>query len=190
MSFPVAIGVARLARFRADGLAAFDASPAGLLNALAPWLAFALVGFVLMLVAGSPVEALGGLLGTVVALLAPAVLSELLTRLWGREAAWLRYAVAFIWCQWIMPPALLVAMLGSGMLVAAGMPGQIAELLGAIALLVYALALHFFIARQALDLSRWRTAVIVATVNLGTGVLVMVPGAVLWLARGTMEGAG
>jgi hypothetical protein len=119
-----------------------------------------------------------------VALLTPAVLSQALARLWGRDAAWLRYAVAFTWCQWVMPPALLAALLGSGMLVAAGVPDDAAELLGALALLVYALSLHFFIARQALDLSRWRTAAIVAIVNIGTGALVTVP----VLVRGALEG--
>jgi hypothetical protein len=186
MSLPAAIGIVRLARFRADGLAAFDASPTGLLNALAPWLAFALVGFVLMLVAGSPGTALGDLLATMIWLLTPPVLSDGLARLWGRQAAWLRYAVAFTWCQWVMPPAFLVAMLGSGILVAAGMPEDVAELLGALALLAYALALHFFIARHALDLSRWRTAAIVAIVNVGTGALVTVP----VLVHGALEGSG
>lgn len=190
MSLPAAIGVARLARFRAEGLAAFDATPGGLLNALAPWLAFALVGFVLLLVGGSPDEALNDLLATVVALLTPAVLSDVLARLWRREAAWLRYAVAFTWCQWIMPPAFLLAGLGIGALVAVGVPEDFAELAGALALLAYALSLHFFVARRALDLSRWRTAILVAIVNVGTGVLVSAPGLLAWLVHGTPEGAG
>ncbi len=184
MSLPAAIGVARLARFRADGLAAFDATPTGLLNALAPWVAFAVVGFVLMLVSGSAIAALGDLLGTLVALLAPAVLSEALARLWRRDAAWLRYAVALTWCQWVMPPALLAAIILSGLLVASGLPNDIAELVGALALLAYALALHFFIARHALALSRWRTLALVATINIGTGVLVTVP----VLVQSAMEG--
>jgi hypothetical protein len=175
MKMPAAIGVARLARFRADGLAAFDATPTGLLNALAPWFAFALVGFVLVLVAGAPGTALGDLLGTLVALLTPAVLSHAIARLWGREAAWLRYAVAVVWCQWVMPPALLVALVVSGVLVAIGLPDQQAALVGALALLAYALALNFFIARRALSLSLWRTVALVAIVNVGTGALVTVP---------------
>jgi len=185
MSFPAAIGVARLARFRADGLAGFDASPMGLLNALAPWFAFALVGFVLVLVTGSARAALGDLAGTTVALLTPPVLSHALARRWGREDAWMRYAVAFAWCQWVMPPALLAMVVLSGMLVAAGMPDALAELLGAMALLVYALALHWFVARHALSLSRWRTALLVAAINLGTGALVSVP----VLIQGMWEGA-
>jgi hypothetical protein len=184
MSLPAAIGVARLARFRADGLASFEATPTGLLNALAPWVAFALVGFVLVLVSGSAGTALGDLLGTLVALLTPAVLSEPLARLWGRDAAWMRYAVALTWCQWVMPPALLAAVVVSGMLVASGLPDDIAELVGALALLVYALALHFFVARHALALSRWRAIALVAMINVGTGALVTVP----VLLRSALEG--
>jgi hypothetical protein len=166
----VAIGVARLARFNAGGLAAFDATPAGLLNAFAPWLAFTLVAFAFMLLAGSPAEALGDLLGTLVALLTPAVLSEALARLWGREAAWLRYAVAFVWCQWIMPPALLATVVLSAVLAAAGVPDGTAERIGGFALLA---------------LSRWRTIATVAIVNIGTGALVFGP----MLVRMALEAA-
>ena len=186
MSMPAAIGVARLARFRAEGLASFDASPGGLLNALAPWLAFALVGFLLMLVGGEAGTALADLLITLVWLLTPVVLSEALASFWGRREAWLRYAVAFTWCQWIMPPVFVLAMLASGMLVAAGVSEDIAELIGALALLAYALSLHYFIARHALSLSRWRAVVFVAIVNLGTGALVTVP----VLVHGALEGGG
>jgi multisubunit Na+/H+ antiporter MnhG subunit len=146
-----------------------------LLNALAPWLAFALVGFVLMLVAGSARQAAADLLASVVALLTPPVVSQALARLWGRQEAWLRYAVAFTWCQWIMPVALLAVLLGSGLLVAAGLPESIAELLAVLALLVYAVSLHGFVIRHALALSRWRTAIMVIAINLGTVAVVVVP---------------
>ncbi len=175
VSIQAASGVARLARFRADGLEAFDASPNGLLNALAPWLAFALVGCVLMLVAGYAREAVGDLLGSVVALLTPPVVSQVLARLWGRQAAWLRYAVAFAWCQWIMPVALLAALMGSGMLMAFGLPERAAETIAALAMLAYALSLHSFVIRRALDLSRWRTAFMLLAVNLATLLVVLGP---------------
>jgi hypothetical protein len=175
MSLLAATGVARLARFRADGLAAFDASPAGLLNALAPWLGFALVGFMLVLLSGAPLQALGDLLATVVALLTPSVLSQALARLWGREAGWLRYAVAFTWCQWLMPVALLAALMASGLLIAAGLPEDVAELAAALALLAYSLALQGFLVRRSLDLTRWRLAAMVAAVNVGTAAVVMLP---------------
>ncbi len=175
MSLAAAAGVARLARFRADGLAAFDATPVGLLNALAPWVAFALVGCGLALAAGSPRAALEGLLGSLVALLAPPVLSQALAQLWRREEAWLRYAVAATWCQWVMPPALLAAVLASGVLMAMGVPQVVAETVAGVALLVYALALHVFLAGRGLGLRLGRAVVLVIVVQIGTGLLTLGP---------------
>ena len=175
MSLAAAAGVARLARFRADGLAAFDASAVGLLNALAPWVAFALVGCLLALAAGTPRAALEGLLGSLVALLAPPVLSQALAQLWGRAANWPRYAVAATWCQWVMPPALLAAVLASGVLMAMGMPQTAAETLAGLAMLVYALALHVFLAWRGLALALWRAVVLVVVVQVGTATLTLGP---------------
>ena len=189
MSLSAASGVSRLARFQAAGLEAFDATPAGLLNALTPWLAFALVAFGLLLVAGKPVDAVADLLASTVALLAPPVLSHALARRWGREERWLRYAVAVTWCQWVMPPALLLALMGSYVLMVLGVPETMAEPVALLALLGYAVALNLFLARAALDLSRWRAAGMVATVNLGTAAVVVLPGALAAvLAR--MAGGG
>ncbi len=175
MSLAAAAGVARLARFHADGLARFDATPLGLLNALAPWLGFALVGFLLGLMMDDLRLALTDLLASLVALLAPPVLSHLIARAWHREAAWLRYAVAMTWCQWLMPPTLLATMLGGGVLAAAGVPGGIARLLAAGAALGYAVALQLFLARHGLGLPAWRAAGLVVAVNLGTLVLAIGP---------------
>jgi len=128
-----------------------------------------------MLVAGSARQAVGDLLASVVAVLTPPVVSQALARLWGKQEAWLRYAVAFTWCQWVMPVALLAALLASGLLMAAGLPEDIAEMLAALALLVYAVSLHGFVIRHALDISRWRTAAMIIAINLGTVMVVMVP---------------
>lgn len=185
MSLSAAAGVARLARFRADGLAAFDASPVGLLNALAPWFAFALVGGGLAFAGGAPRSAAVELLGSLVALLAPPVLSQGLAQVWGRASAWLRYAVAATWCQWMMPPALLGAVLASGLLVALGVPQKVAETLAGLAAVAYALALHLFLARRGLALSLWRAGVVVVAVDLGTAALAWGP---LLLAAGWETG--
>ena len=40
---------------------------------------------------------------TLCVLLAPSVMSYELARLWGRDAFWNRYIVAFNWCQWLLP---------------------------------------------------------------------------------------
>ncbi len=175
MSLSAAAGVAQLARFRADGLAAFDASPVGLLNALAPWIAFALVGGGLALAGDSARSAAVELLASLVALLAPPVLSQGLALWWGRAAGWLRYAVAATWCQWVMPPALMAAVLGSGVLIALGVPQAVAETLAGLLALGYALALHVFLARRGLALSLGRAALVVVAVNLGTAALAFGP---------------
>jgi hypothetical protein len=161
-----AAGLLRLARFRADGLALFDASPTGLLNALAPWLAFAIVGALLALFEERPTDVLATLLASVVALLVPIVVSHALARAWQRESGWLRYAVAMTWCQWVFPPALLVASLAGGALIAAGLPAIVAEAVAAAALIGYALSLQYFIASRALDVGRGRAVLMVGAVNV------------------------
>jgi hypothetical protein len=181
MSVSAATGVVRIARFQADGLAAFDATPAGLLHALTPWFAFALVAFLYQMMAGAPVHALSDLLASVVALLAPPVLSHALARLWHREARWLRYAVALAWCQWVMPAALLLALVCSFLMMMAGLPETVAERVAMFATLAYALALNVFLARRGLDLSLWRAVGTVVAVNLGTAAAVVLP--VLILTR-------
>ncbi len=175
MSLAAAAGVARLARFRADGLAAFDASPLGLLNAMAPWLGFALVGFGLALFTDTLRAAVSDLLASIVALLAPPVLSHWIAKLWGREAAWLRYAVAMTWCQWLMPPTLLAALLAGGALSALGLPPAFARGLAAFAALAYALALQVFLAARGLGLPGWRAVALVIVVNVGTLMLAVAP---------------
>lgn len=175
MSLSAARGIAKVARFDAAGLAAFDATPRGLLNALTPWLAFAIVASVLMAVGGEPVAAVSDLLASVVGLLMPPVMSHALARFWQRQGPWLRYAVAVAWCQWLMPPALLGAVMLNAALVDLGVAGKAAETAAMLALLAYALALNIFLARHGLELGRWRAVLLVVAVNIATGAAVLLP---------------
>ncbi len=166
-------GVLRLARFQADGFPHFAATPAAFLNSLPPLLAFPLVVGVLLLVGGAPGAAAEDFLGSLVALLAPAVLSQALALLWRREARWLRYAVAYNWCQ--AGITLLAVLLVSAML-SAGDRGTMAVLAMAVmALLIYWLVLGWFLAARGLGLSWWRAVIFVVLLNLGTTVLVFAP---------------
>ena len=63
------------------------------------------------------------MLGGLVALLAPPVLSEAMARLLGREREWLRYATAFNWSRWAMLLALGAGLMLMGMLAGAGLVG-------------------------------------------------------------------
>jgi hypothetical protein len=168
-------GVARLACFRVGGLEQLPATPQAFLNSLAPLIAFPLVGSALMLLGGGGETALADLLATLVAVLTPSVLSERLAALWRRDAAWLRYAVAFNWCQWAIPFAAIALLFAVGVLMAAGLPDWTAAAAAMFGLVSYALGLHWFLARCGLGLSRLQATVFVVAVNVGTGVLVMGP---------------
>ena len=168
-------GVLLLARFRVAGLALFGGDVADLLNSLAPLLAFPVVLALLLLLDGAGGEALSDLLSLVVALLAPLVISQALAERWGRGAGWLRYAVALNWCQWALPLVAMATMVGLSILAALGLPRQALAPGALLCVGAYALALHWFLARRALELGRGRAALFVAAVNAGTGLLMLLP---------------
>jgi uncharacterized membrane protein YphA (DoxX/SURF4 family) len=170
------LGVLRLARFDAAGLAEFGATTQAFLASLAPLIAFPLVGAGLMLLRGGGLDAVAGFLATLCALLTPPVLSQLLALLWRREPEWLRYATAFNWCQWVIPVAAVAVLLLAGLLVTMGLPNRVGALIVVLVLLSYGLALHWFIARNGLRLSAVRAAILVLVVNFGTALLVLAPG--------------
>jgi hypothetical protein len=165
-------GISRLVRFKAEGFEDFAATPAAFLNSLAPMLAFPLVGGVILLLGGATRVAVGNMLASLVALLAPATLSQALALLWRREGQWLRYAVAYNWCQAAM--SLLAVLLVAAML-SASPPGQVLLAFMVLTLVAYWLALCWFLASRGLSLSWWRAALCVVIVNIGTGILIVGP---------------
>jgi hypothetical protein len=171
----VLFGMLRLARFDAGGMAEFVATREAFLASLAPLVAFALVGAALMLLHGGGLDALTEFLATLCALLAPPVLSHFLAIVWRRQDDWPRYAAAFNWCQWVILMAFAAALLSAGAMVWAGLPNHVAAAIALGALLIYALVLHWFIARTGLRLSGLRAALLVLGVNLGTGLLMLLP---------------
>ena len=109
-------GMGQLARLQGIGIQQFPTTRQAFFNSLAPWLALPLVGGVMLLLGGQVRAAIGNLLFALVALLAPAAVSHALARWWGREARWLRYAIAFNWCQWVITAGGLTALLLGGYL--------------------------------------------------------------------------
>lgn len=168
-------GIIRIGTFKADGLAEFGATPQAFLNSLAPLLALPVVGGLIMLGRGHVMEALASVLANLVILLAPPVAAHAVARWWRREALWLRYAVAYNWCQWAVALALLAAMVSGGILVASGLPEMAVAQLAMLALAGYGIALNWFLARTALELSSGRAALFILMVWLAAMVLVMVP---------------
>jgi hypothetical protein len=125
-----------------------------------------------MMTQGKFADAATDFLATLIAILAPPVMSFSLARRWGREGAWFRFATAFNWCQWVLPLLGAVLVLLAGFLVQAGIPLRDAVILLCCALLAYAFWLHWFLARHGLDLSAGRAALLVVIVNLITILLV------------------
>ncbi|HVC59077.1 MAG TPA: hypothetical protein VND19_01780 [Acetobacteraceae bacterium] len=168
-------GIVRVALGRPDGIGQFSGTPQGFLASLAPLIAFPLVGTFLLLLNGGGESAIADLLATVAVLLAPPVLSFELARLWGQQARWLRFATAFNWCQWLLPVLAAMLMTALGGLLELGLSDGSAMALLVLGLGGYGLWLHWFLARHALALSPFRAVLLVAGVNLGTALLVLVP---------------
>ena len=171
----IVLGVMRLARGRADGFLQFGATREAFLASLAPLVAFPLVGGVLLLLGGGGLTALADLLATICALVAPPVLTYEVARLWGRQAAWLRFATAFNWCQWAIPVLGSILLLLLGMMITLGLPRSLARMLVVFGLVAYGLWLHWFLARHGLGLSRLRAAILVVGVNFVTVIIVLGP---------------
>jgi hypothetical protein len=111
----------------------------------------------------------------VCASLTPAVISYELARVWKRTDAWLRFATAFNWCEWILPVLFCVLVVPISVAISLGLSEDTAQRVLFGCLGVYALWLHWFLARNGLALSRWRAGVLVVLVNLGTAVAVIGP---------------
>ena len=171
----ILLGVARLARGKADGINQFGGTRESFLASLAPLVAFPLVGSALMTLGGDGLGALTDLLMSLTALLAPPVLSFEVANLWQKGAQWPRFATAFNWCQWAIPVLGSVVLMVLGALMTMGLPAQAARLIAVILLAGYALWLHWFIARHGLELSGTRAAILVIAVNTVTVALVVLP---------------
>ena len=166
-------GVLQLARFRAEGFGYFQATPQGFVNSLAPLVAVAVVAGFQPLLQGTPYDFMVHILTSAVALLAPPVISHVLARAWGREGAWLRYAVAFNWCQ----TAIVIVTVGVVLLTVLSRPSQpVAAMLGVVGGVVcYWLALCWFMVWRGLGVSGAMAVLGVIAINIGTGILVRGP---------------
>ncbi len=165
-------GLMLIARGRPEGLECFGATPDAFLAALSPWLAFLLVGTLLMMLRQPSAMGATLFLLSFCALLLPPVLSHALAGNWERRAFWLRYATAALWCEWLVIflgylPALLVV----AILLQLGVPADLASvaLLGLVA--CYWLWLHWFLAWRGLSLTWAKAAVLVGAVIVSTAVL-------------------
>ena len=170
-------GLALICRFRKAGLAEFEASRHAFLASLAPLIAFPLVGALMVAQMGLLFAAASNFLASLIALLAPLLISEALSRRWGVGERWLGFAVASNWSQCIVPILFGVMRVAAWMLVQIGVLASDEEFVVGLLMvvLIYALAVQWFVVRNGLGLSRGRTALLVFGSDLVTGALVMTP---------------
>jgi hypothetical protein len=173
----VLVGILRVAIGRADGIGCFGSSPQAFMASLAPLVGLTIVGAVLGMFSDGPRHALTGFGMTLCALLAPAVLSYELARLWKRSDTWIRFATAFNWCEWILPVLLCLAMVPMSLFIGAGVDEATAGAAVVIGLGCYGFWLQWFLASKALSLSGVRAALFVVLVNFGTCLIVIGPAA-------------
>jgi hypothetical protein len=171
----VALGILRLARGRADGLAQFDDTPQAVLQALAPLAAMMIVSLGLAIVTRQQIALQSYLMAGAVGLLSQLVVSYEVARRWGRGAAWYRFAAAFCWCQWAAPVAMLGLILVMSLMLAMGVSEDAAAMAGLIGMLGYIVWLQWFLAWRALELTRLRALALVLIVNAATMVLINLP---------------
>ncbi len=168
-------GILQIVRLREAGFSAIVATRQSFLNSLAPLLAFPLVGAIGGLMAGQVRLGLSSFLLAVVALLTPLVLTHAFAKRWGRERAWLRFAIASNWTQCVVAIVLVFLL---GMMGDTGGPSiGPAQLLLLLCVVAYGLVLHWFLARRGLDLPNRLAVLLVLVTDLGTGTLVMGLGA-------------
>jgi hypothetical protein len=186
---PVLRGILLLIRFRAEGFACFAATPAAFLNSLAPMAGVSLVAALPALIGGHPRIFALDLLTSAIALLSPPVISQLLARAWGREPRWLRYAIAYNWCQTAVTLTTIVVVI---IFASGGGQAMLAPIVTVTAmLLLYWLAMSWFLAREGLAISGGQAALTVLAINIGTGLAVIGPqiASLGWRAAG-MAGVG
>lgn len=160
-------GLLLLGRGRPEGLAEFDVSVQGFLTSLAPWVAFLLVGALLVGVHDRPVAGLTDVAVALCWLLMPTVLAERLAWWWDREPGWLPFVTATMWCKWLVPAVYAAGLAVTSVALAAGLPERASGILVVGLMSAYLLWLNFFLARTALSLSRLRSAVLVGATLCG-----------------------
>ena len=167
MTIRAVLGVAR---GRPEALRLFIATPQAFITSLIPLIIVPVLNGLLTQRQPTLFRLIVDLLTSIAALLVPPVLTHAIASRWGREAYWLRFAVAFNWCQL----GLLLAAMG-GLLLLTSMAGPDMAILVVGVIGIYAIWLHWFLARHGLGLPPARAVMLVLAVHAATTLVVLVP---------------
>lgn len=167
-----------VARGRADALGLFGDTPRAFQASLMPLVAVSLLSSLFMRGEFGFGRFLTGLVGSLAALLVPPVVTHALAVLWRREDAWLRFATAFNWCQFAL---LVIARVGLFLFADGGGGGPAVMILAAAG--IYAIWLHWFLARNGLGITSGQAAALVLIVHIATSATVLVPTSIATILR-------
>jgi hypothetical protein len=181
----VIAGLTKLAQGDATGILHFGHTPRAFLLSLVPMIALPLtIGFATIL-SGAVVQALEDLTASLCVLLLPPFISHTLAKVWKREEPWLRFAIAFNWCQFALSVLCIGALLTLGVVLGtAGASANSDMAMAVVALMClgivgYGLWLHWFVARCGLAVSGGRAALVVLATYAGTFAILLIRGAML-----------
>jgi hypothetical protein len=177
-------GLFLLARGKASGIAEFGNSTDALLASLAPLIAFPLVLMVIDGLQGQVMAALVLFLAQICSFLAISVLTQGFAALAGRDALWVRTATALNWSVWFIVLMILVANMVQLILVAAGVPQQLAFEILICGLGLYLFWYHWFMVRIGLQVQVMSAIGIVLVTNLVVGLLSVGPALIEHLMAG------
>lgn len=157
-------GMILLAAGRREGMIYFEGTVDAFYTSLAPWLAFLIVDSCQIFVQSNKMIVAIKLLLSFCVLLLPAVISQVYATKWSCTPLWLRYITAATWCNWVtvLVPLLTVILILSFLPHLIHQPILMKIILVTVAL--YGVWLQWFIARVGLSISRWRAAVLYATI--------------------------
>jgi len=155
-------GMILLGRGSQAGLSFFGNTTESFLNALAPNMAWQIVGSVLLVAQAPTSWNATKLLVSLCVILVPPVVSHAFARRWSRDGRWLRYATASLWCGWLSLFVLVMALMVVAM-VTSRVPSGHVVLLGAAVAVLYDAWLRWFIAQRGLGISGWRALALVVT---------------------------
>lgn len=181
----VIAGLTRLAQGDASGLKYFGHTPRAFVLSLVPMIVLPIAIGLATAVSGAPLQALEDLAASLCVLLLPPVISHTLAKAWRREELWLRFAVAFNWCQFGLSVLCIGALLALGIVLGtAGASADTDTAMAVIALMClgivgYGLWLHWFVARRGLGVSGGKAALLVLATYAGTFAILLIRGAML-----------
>jgi hypothetical protein len=178
-------GLFLLAQGKPSGMREFDSSADAFYASIAPLIAFPLVFDGVSVANGQWQAGILGFLGQLCAVLALPVIIQAFAQATGREALWLRTAVALGWSFWIILPAGLIAGFASAALVAAGMGQNTGAILVLGLVAGYLLWYRWFILRAGLGLGIWQAAILVGLTSAAIGLLTTGPALIdlAWYGR-------